>query len=435
MRQLRIRAFCFAASLATSFAAPQAIGAAASGSLRPLLVTVDDLPIAAPGKHRDPAERERITRDLLAALAKHRIQAVGLVTWQNLQSPGETRLLEQWLAAGHELGNHSYSHLDYTSTDSTKYIADIERGRDELARFLASHGKTVRFFRFPFLREGDTPAKLNAMRAYLARSSQRNLPVTIDDEDWAYEEPWIKARAAHDRAAMDSVAAVYLEQLQWETRDHESLGDDLFERPTPQILLVHANEVGAAQWDALFTWFERSGHRFATADEVLADSAFSVAHQYVGRYGCSLWHRLRDQRRRERANAAIATLLQESAAAWNRGDLDAFCADYAEDALFVAESGTTRGRAEVLARYKKKYPDRAAMGTLSFEIIEIRLTSGMEASVLGSARPAGIQGASVAARWKLAYADRAAENVSGTTLLVLRPRAGGKWEIVQDASL
>jgi peptidoglycan/xylan/chitin deacetylase (PgdA/CDA1 family) len=245
-----------------------------------LLVTVDDLPIAAPGKHRDPAERERITRGLLAALAKHKIQAVGLVTWQNLLRPSDTRLLEQWLAAGHELGNHSYSHLDYTTTDSTQYIADIERGRDELARFLEPRGKKVRFFRFPFLREGDTLAKLNAMRSYLVRSGQRNLPVTIDDEDWAYEEPWLAASAANDRAAM---------------------------------------------------------------------------------------------------------------------------------------------------------------GTLSFDIIEIRLTSGMEASVLGSARPAGIQGASVVAKWTLAYPAAgtapARPNATGTTLLVLRPRGGGKWEILQDASL
>ena len=51
---------------------------AAPNTARPLLVTVDDLPMGAGDKHRDPADRDRITRGLLAALAKHRIQAVGL---------------------------------------------------------------------------------------------------------------------------------------------------------------------------------------------------------------------------------------------------------------------------------------------------------------------------------------------------------------------
>src|SRR5262249_28023019 len=139
-----------------------------------------------------------------------------------------------------------------------------------------------------------------------------------------------------------------------------------------------------------------------------------------------------DARRRDKARTAIRTLLSESAANWNKGDLDAFCADYAEDALFVSPSGTTRGRQAVLERYKKKYVDKAGMGTLSFEIVEIRLSSGMEASVLGSARPALIQTASVAAKWTLTYPDHSA---TGSTLLVLRPRGDGTWEIVQDASM
>ena len=413
-------------------AAPSTTREAPVTAARPLLITVDDLPVASPAQHRDPDERERITRELLAVLAKHRIRAVGLVTWAQVREPRDRRFLEQWLAAGHELGNHSDRHLDYTTTDTTAYIADVESGRKQLAAFLAEHDRKLRFFRFPFLREGDTPEKLQAMRRYLARSGQRNLPVTIDNEDWAFEAGWVEARRRGDAAARDSIAAEYQSQLRLEVRDHEARGDGLFERQTPQILLLHANEIGTAQWDGLFSWLVRSGHRFASADEVLADAAFAATHEYVGRYGCGLWHRLADERRRRAARDDIARLFAASAAAWNRGDLDAFCADYAEDALFIAPSGVTRGRLAVLERYKKKYPDRAAMGTLSFELVEIRLSAGMEGSVLGSARPAALQSVSVVARWSLAYPDKAA--ATGLTLLVLRPRGGG-WEILQDASM
>jgi hypothetical protein len=38
----------------------------------------------------------------------------------------------------------------------------------------------------------------------------------------------------------------------------------------------------------------------------------------------------------------------------------------------------------------------------------------------------------VAARWTLTWPGKTA---TGLTLLVLRPRSGGKWEIVQDASM
>ena len=75
------------------------------------------------------------------------------------------------------------------------------------------------------------------------------------------------------------------------------------------------------------------------------------------------------------APAAIAAearaLLEAQAAAWNRGDLDAFCAVYAEDALFATAFGLTKGRAEVLARYRTRYPDADARGTLSFEVLSV----------------------------------------------------------------
>jgi uncharacterized protein (TIGR02246 family) len=115
--------------------------------------------------------------------------------------------------------------------------------------------------------------------------------------------------------------------------------------------------------------------------------------------------------------AAVLEVLDAQTAAWNRGDLVAFCAPYAEDATFVSPSGVTRGRAQVLERYRKRYPDRKAMGTLRLEPSEVRL-----------------QGAalSLVARWSLAYPDR--PTASGQTLLVLHHTAAG-WRIVQDASM
>lgn len=81
---------------------------------RPLLISIDDLPVAGGDLHTDPGERELITRGLLAALAKHHVPAMGLVIWGNVKTGDDRVLLRRWLAAGHELGNHSASHLDLT---------------------------------------------------------------------------------------------------------------------------------------------------------------------------------------------------------------------------------------------------------------------------------------------------------------------------------
>ena len=123
------------------------------------------------------------------------------------------------------------------------------------------------------------------------------------------------------------------------------------------------------------------------------------------------------------ANAAapdveIRTLLRDQAAAWNRGDLVAFCAVYADDATFLSPSGLTKGRQAVLDRYRKKYVDKAGMGTLILDVQEVR-----------ALQPAS---ASVVARWALAWPDK--PKAEGLTLIVLTLTPDG-WRIVQDASM
>lgn len=117
--------------------------------------------------------------------------------------------------------------------------------------------------------------------------------------------------------------------------------------------------------------------------------------------------------------AAAVAALEKQATDWNRGDLDAFCSIYADDAIFLSPSGVRRGKAEVLAGYKRKYTSRDLMGTLSFEFLDARVAQGGKA-------------ATVAARWILRRPKD--KDASGYTLLALE-RRGESWIIVQDASM
>jgi uncharacterized protein (TIGR02246 family) len=399
---------------------------------RPLLVTVDDLPLSAAQLHPEPAERERITRELLAILDQHGIRAVGFVVWGQVRSAEDRALLDLWLEAGHELGNHSWSHPNYRNTESGEYIADIERAREGLDDFLEERDERLRFFRFPMLREGDTRARLDAVRDYLEASDQSNLPPTLDTQDWSFNRPWIEARRAGDEEELERIGDRYQRAMSLSVEAQERLSDELFDHRPAQILLLHANEVGTAQWDPLFRWLLETGHRFADVDEVLDDPALAETHDYVGDYGPGFWYRIDAERRATAARHEIETLFNDSIEAWNRGDLEAFCYHYADDARFTSPSGLNRGREEVLARYLERYPDRAAMGELSFEFDEIRLIGGTEVSMLGDAVPGRPHGAAVTARWILSYPDK--EPASGRTLVILQ-RIGGRWQIVEDASM
>lgn len=117
------------------------------------------------------------------------------------------------------------------------------------------------------------------------------------------------------------------------------------------------------------------------------------------------------------ATDELKALLEKQAKQWSSGDIEGFCAHYAEDCLFLSPGGLTRGRKEVLDRYRKKYVDKAAMGTLTLEVIG------------ATTRP---DHASVAMRYTLSYSDR--PKATGLSLIALE-KVSDKWKIVHDASM
>ncbi|MGB7022753.1 MAG: DUF4440 domain-containing protein [Candidatus Acidiferrales bacterium] len=70
---------------------------------------------------------------------------------------------------------------------------------------------------------------------------------------------------------------------------------------------------------------------------------------------------------------AIKNVLEQQVAAWNRGDISAFMDGYwkSDDLEFVNAAGIFQGWQDVLKRYQHSYPDRAAMGHLTFSGVEI----------------------------------------------------------------
>jgi ketosteroid isomerase-like protein len=95
----------------------------------------------------------------------------------------------------------------------------------------------------------------------------------------------------------------------------------------------------------------------------------------------------------------IRQLLLAQTDAWNRGDIDSFMAGYwkSDQTAFVGASGITRGWQAVLDRYKKNYPDRKAMGQLTFSGLEVHVSCPDAAFAIGQFRlqrendqPAGI---------------------------------------------
>ncbi|HEX5426333.1 MAG TPA: nuclear transport factor 2 family protein [Candidatus Acidoferrales bacterium] len=81
----------------------------------------------------------------------------------------------------------------------------------------------------------------------------------------------------------------------------------------------------------------------------------------------------------------IRAVLDTQVAAWNRGDIDAFMKYYwrSDKTLFVGANGLIRGWQAVLDRYHRGYPNRKAMGQLTFSDIEIEQDCPRAAVVVG----------------------------------------------------
>ena len=91
-----------------------------------------------------------------------------------------------------------------------------------------------------------------------------------------------------------------------------------------------------------------------------------------------------DQERTD-AGQKIERVLVDQAAAWNKGDIDAFMNGYARTASLRFASGdtVTYGWQATLERYRQRYPDRAAMGTLNFTDLDTTILAPDAAVVFG----------------------------------------------------
>jgi ketosteroid isomerase-like protein len=83
---------------------------------------------------------------------------------------------------------------------------------------------------------------------------------------------------------------------------------------------------------------------------------------------------------------AILLILKQQTVDWNGGRTERFMNGYwrSDSLTFVGKTGITYGYKATLANYKKRYPSRAAMGTLKFDILQIDFPAPNIAYVIGA---------------------------------------------------
>ncbi|QQS41307.1 MAG: polysaccharide deacetylase family protein [Acidobacteriota bacterium] len=277
--------FCVAVSLASG---------AAAQTKRTVAVTIDDLPVVS--KFDDLEVRREITRKLLAHVKKAGVPAIGFVNERKLYREDqliadEVALLGQWLDAGLELGNHTYSHRSLHSIPVEDYLADITKGEKITKGLLEKQGLKMRYFRHPFLQTGLAIDTKTSVSRFLKQNGYTIAPVSIDNADYIFAAAYDNAKIRKDEDLRRRVAEAYVPYMEAKTDYWERQSKALLGREMSQILLIHANSINADLFGELAKMYKRRGYEFVTLEKALEDKAYEMPDEFTGRAGISWIHR------------------------------------------------------------------------------------------------------------------------------------------------
>ena len=260
-----------------------------------MAVTFDDLPLQRM-ETIPTAEYRRVAANLLAKLRAARVPAIGFVNEGKLRTNGEidetkVDLLRQWLDAGLDLGNHTYSHLDLHAAGIQEYEDDILKGEASLRGLIKARGRELSYFRHPYLHTGLSLTVKEEIEDFLSRHGYTVAPVTIDNSEWIFAAAYEKAIARKESKMKAQIAADYLDYMKrmiayWE---NQSMG--LFGRNIDQILLIHANVLNSDHFDRLIRMIQERGYQFVPLSAVLKDPAYTSRDTAIQNAGISWIHR------------------------------------------------------------------------------------------------------------------------------------------------
>jgi hypothetical protein len=211
--------------------------------------------------------------------------------------------------AGHVIGSHTHSHVDLNTTTTDEYITDISIADRELS---ALPGFT-QWFRFPFLREGNSLQKRDFVRSKLLHMGYQNAYVTVNTYDWYMDAKFQEALEQHltvnETALRDTYVSVLMDAIVF----YDQMARAVLGRSPKHVILLHENDLAALYIGDLVSSLRSNGWKIISPDDAYTDpiSHFVTSHLFPnnpGRIGeiaqshgwkddrQTLWHRACDKK-------------------------------------------------------------------------------------------------------------------------------------------
>jgi peptidoglycan/xylan/chitin deacetylase (PgdA/CDA1 family) len=212
---------------------------------------------------------------MLAALARHKVQAALFVTAGfGADRPEGLALARAWGEAGHAIGNHTMTHPDLH--DAKLSLAQYQQQILDCDRIIAPLPGYQKWFRFTYLREGNTPERRDGMRAFLRQAGYRNAYVSLDTSDWRLNTKLVEVLTRNPNADVEPIRQAYLDHVRQRALAYRQLSQQFQGRDIAQVMLMHHNLINALWLDDVISQFEQMGWRFTTPAAAFADPFYQL---------------------------------------------------------------------------------------------------------------------------------------------------------------
>lgn len=245
-----------------------------------IALTFDDVP-RGPGAFYTPDQRAAL---LIAGLRKAGVEQAAFFANPGRIGAGNRadERLAAYVAAGHVVGDHTFSHHDLASTPALVFLADINKAE----RWLKGRAGYRPWFRFPGLNQGGRDmAKRRAVVDGLAARGLQIAWVSADGSDWNIEGRTIAARRAGLAIDEGALRDLYVETMVQAADFSDALMRRTIDRAPPEVLLLHETDIAARYLPALVAALRSDGWQIVTADAAFADPAYHDTSDFVSANG------------------------------------------------------------------------------------------------------------------------------------------------------
>ena len=236
--------------------------------------TLDDLPVfphlALPDGHTPYSVAARI----INSLGRNGVTGVYAFanSWPLDVDPGYARILDDWVAAGHHIGNHTHTHPLLNGTSAGDFIHDISVADDLLAPWIDT--APLRAFRHPLELWGNTEEKRVRVNAHLDRLAYRSAGVTSWFYEWEWDRAWRHLLQTGRTEEAERLKAEFVDYAAAQVAHDAETCRKVFGHEVIGIGLIHTIAFFTEVADAFFARLFAEGVAFVPLSEALDDPAY-----------------------------------------------------------------------------------------------------------------------------------------------------------------